>query len=68
MRSIEVELRLYILYLLLLLTIFSLSVLFEKRTRQIKWISGFLIIVILTLFIGLKPPFSWDLKNYCGMF
>jgi len=68
MRSIELELGLYIPYLLLLLMILSLSVLFEKGTRQIKWISGFLIVVILTLFIGLKPPFSWDLKNYCSMF
>ena len=68
MRSIELELELYIPYLLLLLTILSLSILFEKGTRQIKWISGFLIVVTLTLFMGLKPPFSWDLKNYCGMF
>jgi len=68
MRSIELELGLYIPYLLFLLMILSLSVLFEKGTHQIKWISGFLIIVILTLFLGFKPPFSWDLKNYCSMF
>ena len=68
MRSIELELGLYIPYFLLLLTILFLSLLFEKGTRQIKWVSGFLIIVILTLFMGLKPPFSLDLKNYCGIF
>jgi len=68
MRSIEPELGLYMPYFLLLLPILSLSILFEKGSRQVKWISGFLIVVTLTLFIGLKPPFSWDLKNYCGIF
>jgi len=68
MRSISFEIGLYIPYFLLLAFILFLSLLYKKENFKLKFISEFLIILVLTLFIGLKPPFSWDLKNYCGMF
>ncbi|MDI3545109.1 MAG: hypothetical protein PWP68_526 [Rikenellaceae bacterium] len=68
MRSIEIDLFFYLPYMLFLLIILVLAILYQRGDRNLKYISQFLIIITLSLFIGLKPPFSADLKNYCGMF